>query len=62
MRKLNNEEKIILVKKLGKVLERRLNKDIKLSPYIYMNKGFLKELTKQIRRLRYNESKVERRP
>ena len=59
MKKINNDKKIALVKELGRALDRRLNEDVKLSPTILMDKGFLEELARQIRRLKYDESKLE---
>jgi hypothetical protein len=59
MQRMNNDRKIALVKELGETLQKRLREDVKLSPYIMMNKGFLEELGKQIRRLKYDKSKLE---
>jgi len=52
MKRLSDEGKINLVIEMGEALERKLSEDVKLSPFISMEKGFLLELAKQIRRMR----------
>ena len=61
MQKINNDKKIVLVKELGRALDRRLSECVKLIPTIDINKGFLEELAKQIRRLKYDSAEVENR-
>jgi hypothetical protein len=59
MQKINNDKKIQLVKELGRALDKRLSKCVKLTPFINMSKGFLEELAKQIRRLKYDTEMEE---
>lgn len=55
MAKVTQNQRIKIIKEISEVVEKELNEDFKLSPFIRMQKGTLKELVKQINKLQVEE-------